>query len=144
MSLDRQVLAERAIAVERHLERVRLHLPEAPERLAAGMLESDAVILHMWQATQIVIDLAMAACVRLGAGTPSSYGEAFRGLGDAGHLRPELADRLAKAAGFRKLIVHNYEDLDLARVEYAARKGPADLRAFLAAIRDASRREDRG
>ncbi len=138
MSLDRQILAERAIAVERHLERVRRHLPAPPEHLAPGTLECDAVILHMWQATQIVIDLATSACVRLGAGTPSSYGEAFRKLGDAGYLRPGLAARLSRAAGFRNVIVHDYEDLDLKRVDAAARKGPADLRAFLAAMRDAS------
>ena len=41
MSLDRQILAERAIAVERHLERVRRHLPAPPEHLAPGTLELD-------------------------------------------------------------------------------------------------------
>jgi len=54
---------------------------------------SDAVILHLRQATQIVIDLAVAACVATAC-----------------------------------------ERLDLARVFQAATHGPADLRAFVAAI----------
>jgi uncharacterized protein YutE (UPF0331/DUF86 family) len=37
-------------------------------------------------------------------------------------------------AGFRNVVAHAYERLDMARVYRAAREGPADLRAFLAAL----------
>jgi len=60
-ALDRQVLAERTAAVERHLARVAARLPADPGELAAATDASDAVILHLWQAVQIVIDLALAA-----------------------------------------------------------------------------------
>jgi uncharacterized protein YutE (UPF0331/DUF86 family) len=45
-----------------------------------------------------------------------------------------LAERLTRAAGFRNLVAHAYEDLDMARVYRSATQGPADLRAFLAAM----------
>ncbi|MGH3812367.1 MAG: DUF86 domain-containing protein [Pseudonocardiaceae bacterium] len=48
----------------------------------------------------------------------------------------ELAQRLGRAAGFRNLIVHAYAELDLRQVHTTATNGPADLRAFLAALRD--------
>lgn len=48
----------------------------------------------------------------------------------------DLAARLARAAGFRNVVVHADADLDLARVHDAATTGTADLVAFLAAIRD--------
>jgi uncharacterized protein YutE (UPF0331/DUF86 family) len=48
----------------------------------------------------------------------------------------ELARKLAAAAGFRNLVAHAYESINLVRVHNAATYGPADLRAFLAAIRD--------
>jgi len=47
---------------------------------------------------------------------------------------PALADRLVRAAGFRNLVAHAYDTLDMARVYRAASDGPADLKAFLAAI----------
>ncbi len=67
------------------------------------------MVLHLWQAVQITIDLAVSWSVRAGLGAPPTYGEAFRNL-----------------------VVHGYADLDLRRVHKAARTGPTDLRAFAA------------
>lgn len=136
MSLDRAVLAERIVAVERHLQRVAARLPAQPESFAPASDASDAVILHLWQATQIVIDLAVSACVSSKLGTPASYADAFRRLADGGLLDRPLAERLSRAAGFRNVIAHAYESLDMARVHHAASTGPADLRAFLRRLTD--------
>jgi uncharacterized protein with HEPN domain len=40
-------------------------------------------------------------------------------------------DASVRAAGFRNVVAHAYETLDLARVHQAATKGPADLLAFV-------------
>jgi hypothetical protein len=55
------VLAEKVAAVQRHLARVRERLPDDPVDLAPSTDASDAVILHLWQAVQIVIDLATSS-----------------------------------------------------------------------------------
>jgi uncharacterized protein YutE (UPF0331/DUF86 family) len=135
-SLDRQILAERVSTVERHLARVAQRLPQRPEDLQPGTDASDAVILHLWQAVQVVIDLALALCVQRNLGTPSSYADAFEKLAAAGDLDRSLATRLAKAAGFRNLIAHAYEKVDMARVHESASAGPAELRTFLRRARD--------
>jgi uncharacterized protein YutE (UPF0331/DUF86 family) len=80
---------------------VAARLPADPGDFRPSTDASDAVILHLWQAAQIVIDLATSACLHLRLGAPATYAEAFRRLAEGGHL-----DR-------------------------AARTGPADLRAFL-------------
>lgn len=134
MTLDRAVLAERTNAVERHLRRVIDRLPATAEGFQPATDASDAVILHLWQATQIVIDLAMTACLALRLGAPSSYADAFRRLAEARAIDPALAERLSRAAGFRNVVAHAYESLDMTRVFRAATDGPADLRAFLAAV----------
>lgn len=134
--LDAAVLAERTAAVSRHLRRVRERLPTDPAELRPMSDAADAVILHLWQAVQIVIDLAVSACVGLGLGSPPSYADAFRMLGEHGIIDEELAARLARAAGFRNLLVHAYAALDLERVHEAAMSGPQELTAFLAALRD--------
>lgn len=86
----------------------------------------------------MTIDLAVSSCVRLGLGSPPTYGDAFRSLAAAGVVDTDVAARLARAAGFRNLVVHPYAELDLRRLHAIATGGPADLRAFLAALRDAS------
>jgi uncharacterized protein YutE (UPF0331/DUF86 family) len=133
---DRAVLAERTMAVERHLRRVADRLPASSADMPPASDVSDAVILHLWQATQIVIDLAMAACLSLKLGTPASYADAFRRLQLASIIDDALTDRLVRAAGFRNLVAHAYETLDMARVYAAAKAGPADLLAFVARLRD--------
>jgi uncharacterized protein YutE (UPF0331/DUF86 family) len=53
-----------------------------------------------------------------------------------GLLERELAQRLTHAAGFRNVVAHAYEGLDMERVHRAATEGPADLRVSLARLRD--------
>jgi uncharacterized protein YutE (UPF0331/DUF86 family) len=60
---------------------------------------------------------------------------AFRRLAGAGLLDPALAERLARAAGFRNVVAHAYERLDMERVHRAARDGPPDLLRFLGVLR---------
>lgn len=135
-ALDRDLLAERLLVVERHLQRVADRLPQSAADLLPSSDASDAVVLHLWQATQIVIDLATAACVKWSLGTPATYADAFSRLENAGIVEPLLARRLKRAAGFRNLIAHAYERLDMVRVHAAATDGPADLLALMAAIGD--------
>jgi uncharacterized protein YutE (UPF0331/DUF86 family) len=135
--IDAATLAERTAAVDRHLRRVAERLPAESDDLRPMDDATDAVILHLWQAIQVVIDLAVSACVARGLGTPPTYADAFRMLAHDDVLSTDLADRLARAAGFRNLVVNAYAELDLQRVHAAATSGPADLRAFLAAMRAA-------
>ena len=133
-AFDTAILAEKFAIVERHLARVQAKLPLRPDELAPSTDASDAVILHLWQAVQITVDVALAAAVALKLGTPASYADAFRLLSRAGYLEPGLAERLSRAAGFRNVIAHTYETLDLTRVHAAASNGPPDLRSFFGAM----------
>ncbi|MDQ3353681.1 MAG: DUF86 domain-containing protein [Actinomycetota bacterium] len=130
--IDGELLAERAAAVLRHLDRVAEHLPDEPSALQPMTATTDTVVLHLWQAVQVVIDLAVSSCVRLGLGSPTTYADAFRRLAEGGTLPEDLATRLGRASAFRNLVVHGYGRLDLQRVHAIARDGPADLRTFLA------------
>ena len=132
--LDPQLLAERAMAVERHLGRVGERLPGHASDFRPSTDAADAVILHLWQAVQIVIDLAVTACLRFDLGAPQGYADAFRRLEAAGIVDPPLADRLVLATGFRNVVAHAYETIDMQRVHRAASDGPVDLRAFLGAL----------
>lgn len=132
--LNRLILAEKTATVRRHLARVADRLPADPADLRASTDASDAVILHLWQATQIMIDVAVAACVRMDLGYPSGYADAFRVLQRHGVIDAALADRMVRAAGFRNVVAHAYDTLDMARIHGAAASGPTYLLALLAAV----------
>lgn len=132
--LDAGTLADKLARVEKHLHRVADRLPADPAGFLPASDASDAVILHLWQAVQLVLDLATSSCVRLALGTPATYAEAFLKLAAAGIIAPELAERLGRAAGFRNVVAHEYDVLDMRRVHLAALQGPTDLRAFLRAL----------
>ncbi len=134
--LDRDLLAERAMVIQRHLARVSARLPARAADLSPATDASDAVVLHLWQAVQVAIDLAVSACLRFDLGAPPTYADAFRRLAGAGIIDGDLADRLARAAGFRNVVAHAYDQLDMGRVYRAAVDGPRDLEAFLATLRD--------
>jgi uncharacterized protein YutE (UPF0331/DUF86 family) len=134
MKLDRELLANKGNLVEMDLERVGDRLPFCVDELSPMTDTSDAVILHLWQAVQVVMDLAAATCVHFRLGTPQNYGEAFQRMAEAGYLEPDLARRLKDLDYIRHTVAHAYDKLDMERVYRAAQEGPADLRAFLAAL----------
>lgn len=126
--------AAKCRAIERHLLRVEAMLPREREALVPMSDASDAVTLHLWQAVQLCIDLAVQECVTRGLGSPQDYAGAFRALAGAGIVPAHVAERLVRAVGFRNVIAHGYEGLDLDALWAAAVEGPTDLRAFVAAI----------
>ena len=56
-------------------------------------------------------------------------------LARAGRIPPALAATLRDMAGFRNVVVHGYQELDLGVVEDVLRNRLGDLLAFVAAVR---------
>jgi uncharacterized protein YutE (UPF0331/DUF86 family) len=61
--------------------------------------------------------------------------EVFALLARHGWIPEELAARLRDMAGFRNILVHGYETVDLRIVEDIVRNHLDDLLAFVAAVR---------
>jgi uncharacterized protein YutE (UPF0331/DUF86 family) len=57
-------------------------------------------------------DLLFHLFAERGEAEPPSYSAAFRHAGESGILDATLAERLAKLAGMRNLLVHGYETVD--------------------------------
>lgn len=131
-ALDPEVLKERTIAVEKHLHRVSQKLPYYADDFAPGTDEADVVILHLWHAIQIVVDTALASCLRLHLGTPHSYADAFHRLHEAGHIDHDLAKRLSHAATIKHQIAHAHHNKEA--IFKIATSVPVDLITFLTLV----------
>jgi uncharacterized protein YutE (UPF0331/DUF86 family) len=85
-------------------------------------------------AVQAVLDVASHIVSDESLGEPSTNRELFGLLARAGWLESTLADRLSLMAGFRNVLVHGYDEVDLAVVEDIVRNRLDDLLEFVAVV----------
>lgn len=81
---------------------------------------------------QICIDIGAHLVSELGLKPAEDYQGVFASLGAHGTIDSDLADRLGDAAGLRNLLVHDYGEIDHARL-WNSLGELDDLRAFAAA-----------
>lgn len=69
-------------------------------------------------------------------GEPSTYRDLFDLLEKAEYIPGELARELEKMAGFRNVLVHGYDDVDLAIVRDIVENHLSDLLRFVECVRN--------
>lgn len=84
-------------------------------------------------ALETVVNIAQHLCASEGWGPPTSNANSLVVLGDHEVLDQELAQRLARAVGFRNILVRQYADVDDDKV-IAHLDEVADLRSFVQAV----------
>ena len=113
MSIDKQVIEEKLISLNRCLDRIKLHTPATVEALQSDFDAQDIISLNIQRAVQISVDIAAHILAeQLHEQTPT-MAETFLTLSKHGLLDSQLASRLAKAVGFRSIAVHEYDTLDM-------------------------------
>jgi uncharacterized protein YutE (UPF0331/DUF86 family) len=91
-------------------------------------------------AIQAALDAASHVVSDERLGEPRTNRELFDLLARAGHLPPALAKSLRDMAGFRNILVHGYQDIDLAILADVVANRLGDLLAFVGVMRDRLRR----
>lgn len=86
-------------------------------------------------AIQAALDVASHIVSDERLGEPRTNRELFRLLGRRGILSTDLVEVLEEAAGFRNVLVHGYDDVDLGIVRDVVEHRLDDLLAFVAEIR---------
>jgi uncharacterized protein YutE (UPF0331/DUF86 family) len=106
-----------------------------PEALRVDVREQRFVEHTLQIAIQAALDVASHVVSDDRLGEPQTNRELFGLLARAGRIPQELAATLRDMAGFRNVIVHGYQEVDLGVVEDVLRNHLEDLLAFVAAIR---------
>jgi len=81
-----------------------------------------------------MIDINYHLIVETGHPPPTDYYESFVRLGTLQVLPPDFARRLAPCAGLRNRIVHEYEDIDAARVYEALQAAVNDIPEYIRCV----------
>lgn len=106
----------------RILQRVQLDVDRLRERARdrSGLradLDRMAALKYLFvTAIEGCIDAAQHLCASENWGRPRTNAEAVLELGRRGVIEPELAQTIARAVGFRNVLVHGYVDVDDERV----------------------------
>jgi uncharacterized protein YutE (UPF0331/DUF86 family) len=98
-----------------------------------GRLWLDGVKYVLITAVEACVDVAQHIGSSEGFPAPDSNADAIRVLGERGVLDPELAASLARAVGFRNVLVHQYTTVDDAIV-LAALDRLDEFDAFVAQV----------
>jgi uncharacterized protein YutE (UPF0331/DUF86 family) len=130
---DRDLVLKKLAQIETYVSDLRrLGKPAALDH----DLRERRFIEHTLQlAIQAALDVASHVVSDERLGEPVTNRELFTLLARAGHLPQELTEPLRNMAGFRNVLVHGYDDVDLAIVRDVLAHRLDDLLAFVAALR---------
>jgi uncharacterized protein YutE (UPF0331/DUF86 family) len=123
--------------ITRHLKQLRMYL----ERLNELQKHSREQMMTDWQtqsvvernlqlAVEVVISISQQIISSLSLPTPDSGREAIVTLAKAGIITQELGAMLEDAVRFRNVLVHQYLEIDYAKVYRVLQEGPADFKEF--------------
>lgn len=130
---DPALVAKKLAAIESGLADLR--------RLARpDLLETDLLqrrfVEHTLQITiQAALDVASHVVSDERLGEPKTNRDLFALLAQAGWIEAALRDSLARMAGFRNVLVHGYDDVNLGVVRDVLERRLVDLERFAAAVR---------
>ena len=134
---DELLLAKRLAAIETEIADLR-RLARL-DALGSDPVQRKFVLKSLQDAVQAALDAASHVVSEERLGEPISNRDVFLKLARGGAVDASLAERLARMAGLRNVLVHEYAEVDLDRVRTFVEHDLGDLEAFVAAPRQAYR-----
>jgi uncharacterized protein YutE (UPF0331/DUF86 family) len=106
-----------------------------PDRISDDLREERFVEHTLQLAIQATLDVGSHIVSDERLGEPETSRDVFRLLGRAGFVPGDLVGRLEQMAGFRNVVVHLYQDVNLGIVRDVVENRLGDLLDFVTAIR---------
>jgi len=101
-------------SIERCVKQIQVYYA-LPSKLAFGddFLKQDAIAINLQRACEQSIDLANHTIKTQKLGLPKESKESFILLAKEGIIPHNLASKLSNMVGFRNVLVHQYQELDI-------------------------------
>jgi uncharacterized protein YutE (UPF0331/DUF86 family) len=133
------LLAEKAVVIQRCLERIREKYDNDPAAFLVDQDRQDIAVLNILRACQACIDMGQILIRRRHLGLPKSSRDVFRLLQQAGIIEPDVGANLQRMAGFRNIVVHDYQAMEVSILVQIIEEHLNDFSNFSRAV--LSRRE---
>ncbi|MBI4238845.1 MAG: DUF86 domain-containing protein [Deltaproteobacteria bacterium] len=141
--LEREAIFPRLDGIKKNLKKLGELAALSPE----GFRAEDPYALaqhHLRLALEGIFHIGSHILSRLPGGRAVEYKEIARKLGDLGVVPHDFAERaLVPMAGLRNILVHQYSDLDAARLHTIIRQHRGDIDTFLRHIKTLLQHPDR-
>lgn len=134
MTPDRSLVTRKLALIAADLERLERVATVPRDRFLADAITQAAAERLLERVIGRMIDVNYHLITDAGQPPPTDYFASFQMLADIGVLDRPFADRLAPAAGLRNRLVHEYEQIDPARVFDALGRAGHDIRDYSAAV----------
>lgn len=132
--MDRDLVETKLESLRRCVERIAGKTPSSVDQLIRDPDIQDIIALNLQRAVQLSVDLAAHLIAETDAPPPATMAENFEGLKTLGIIAPTLAERMAKAVGFRNIAVHSYQTINWTIVYQICRHHLDDFRQFAQAV----------
>jgi uncharacterized protein YutE (UPF0331/DUF86 family) len=110
--MDPDIVNAKLESLARCIRRIEDRCPDSLQGLSENIDAQDIVVLNLERAVQIAVDIGSHILLDFPVPSPDSMAGVFLALGKAQVIDDALATRLAKAAGFRNIAVHEYASID--------------------------------
>jgi len=110
--MDEQVIFNKIESLRRCVDRIGQKTPQSSTELLKSYDLQDIISVNLERAVQNCVDIAAHIIADLDVPPPATMTESFHKLAEVGYIDDRLAERMQKAAGFRNLAVHAYQDID--------------------------------
>ena len=128
------LLSKKISNVRHNLSRIRTKAPLQLNDLKTDIDIQDIVLHNLQLAVQGCIDIAAHIVADQGWGVAGSINETFYILRDKKAISLEMMEKMVSMAGFRNILIHEYEDVNLDIVHAIVEHHLHDIDKFLLTI----------
>ncbi len=129
------VIINKLATIDRCLSRIQEVYAQAGDKFLSDYTKQDSVILNLQRACEAAIDLANYINKVKRLGVPQSSRDSFELLHKAGILSLEVSTNLKKMVGLRNIAVHDYQELNMAIVQFVVENHLVDFQHFNNAVK---------
>ena len=131
MTVDPELVTRKLLLVAADLAELRPVAERGRDAYLGTRVEQAFVERYLERMIGRLIDVNYHVITGAGHAPPSDYHASFVRLGDLGVLDAAFAREIARAAGLRNRLVHEYEELDPAKVFAALTDALRDIPRYL-------------
>ena len=131
MTIDRELVTRKMLLIARDLDELRGMLPAGLDEYLRSPKDQAMVERYLERMIGRAIDVNFHLITGSGHAPPSDYHASFIQLATLRILEPDFAARIARAAGLRNRLVHEYNGIDQRKVHEALQAALRDIPVYL-------------
>lgn len=134
MTVDRDLVTRKLLLIARDLEELRDIAQQDADAYLRSRRDQAVVERYLERMIGRAIDINFHLMTESGHAPPSDYHASFLALAELEVLERNFAGRIARSAGLRNRLVHEYEEIDPRRVFEALLSAFRDVPIYLQSV----------